>query len=147
MALLETTIKNCASLIIDDLVASGSFLRTQVSACDYAILETSAATCAIVVQPLTSTARPLAFGTQEYAWGFRLECYVKDTGRVPDTLTRVYDIHDAVAAAIMTGACLHNDAGRDARVTSFSRPPDSFVEFNGHDYLPVYISVTVTDEG
>jgi len=145
MSLLETTIKSCASALLDDLVDSGSFLRSQVSACDYAVLE-SGATCAIVVQPLTSTARPLTFGTQEYAWGFRLECYVKDTGRVPDTLTRVYDIQDAVAGAIMTGSNLRT-AERDARVTSFSRPPDSFVEFNGHDYLPVYISVTVTDEG
>ena len=43
------TIKSSASALVDDIVESGSFLRTQVSACDYGVIEKTAR--AIISRP------------------------------------------------------------------------------------------------
>ena len=137
------TIKAAASALIDDLVDSGSFLRTQVSACDYGVLEGNA--CAIVVQPESSTLEEHVYGALERVWGLRAECFIRDTGDVQATLTAVWDIHDAVDGAIASGSNL-NTATRRARARAFTRAPDTFVEFQGNDYLPVYVLIEVREE-
>jgi len=141
---VEASIKTCASALIDDLVESGSFLRSQISACDYGVL--GSATCSIVVQPLTSTTSWATWNTLDFIWGLRLECYIRDTNNPIEVLTMVWDMHDAILGAIMAGSNL-NTLHRKARPVSFERPPDTFAEYGGHDFVPVYITVAVEEEG
>ena len=141
------TIKAAASALIDDLVDSGSFLRTQVSACDYGILDTpDAAGCAIVLQPSQSNFDLIAYGgVTNDIWGIGAECMVRDTGNAQETLTRVWDIVDAVKTAINSGTC-GNTATRTSRVSSISRPRDVFISFHGNDFLPVYVNIVVQED-
>jgi hypothetical protein len=141
------TIKSAASALIDDLVASGSFLRNQVSACDYGMLgRPAAAGCAIMIQPNLSTRNLIAYGgVFESFWGITAECYIKDTSDTVETLTRVWDMHDAVACAI-DGGTNTNTADRTARVTSFNRPRNVFVELGGNDFVPVFINIEVRED-
>jgi hypothetical protein len=142
---IQASIKTVGALCVDDLVDSGSFLSTQVSACDYGVLDTKAG-CAIVVQPQSSTTTWATWNTAQFNWGLRLECFIQDTGNPVQVLTRVWDIQDAVIGAILAGSNL-NTAHRSARPVALDRPADTFVEFAGHDYVPVYVNVLVEEEG
>ena len=137
------TILAAACAFVDELVESGSFLRTQVSACDYGVLIGNA--CAVVVQPTTSTADEYAYGQIQRTWRLRAECYIRDTGDVVETMSRVWHMHDAIDGAISGGSTL-NTATRLARATLFDRPPDVFAEFGGNDYIPVFVTVEVQEE-
>jgi len=137
------TIVAAACAFVDEMVESGSFLRTQVSACDYGVLIGNA--CAIVVQPGTSTVDEYALGQLQRTWRMRAECYVRDTGDVVETMARVWHMHDAVDGAISSGSTLQTPH-RMARATTFDRPPDVFAEFGGNDYIPIFVTVEVQEE-
>lgn len=139
------TIKAAASAIIDDLIESGSFLRRQVSACDYGVLDNTSG-CAIVLQPGHSTFEVIAYGgVMENLWGIVAECYVRDTGIVTQTLTRTWDIIDAVEGAI-SGGSNANSGDLRTQVTTISRTRDLFVEFGGNDFIPVYVTIQVAED-
>jgi len=101
--------------------------------------------CAVVVQPTTSTADEYAYGQIQRTWRLRAECYIRDTGDVVETMSRVWHMHDAIDGAISGGSTL-NTATRLARATLFDRPPDVFAEFGGNDYIPVFVTVEVQEE-
>jgi hypothetical protein len=140
------TIKAAASAIIDDLVDSGSFLRTQVSACDYGVLDTSGG-CAVVVRPGNSTMEQIGYGGGELnTWGFIVQGYVRDTGNVTEFLGRVYDMHDALREAINTGTNA-NTAMLTTKVVSTLHSPDtSFVSPGGNDFSLVTANVTARED-
>lgn len=138
------TILAAACAFVDEMVESGSFLRTQVSACDYGVLLGNA--CAIVVRPGTSTTTEYGFGLQtQRTWRLRAECYIRDTGDVVETMSRVWHMHDAVNGAITGGSTLQT-ATRLARATTFDHSPDVFAEFGGNDFIPVFVTVEVQEE-
>jgi hypothetical protein len=136
-------IQEAASALIADLIASGSFNAGEVSACDYAVLGSGAA-CAIVLQPLESTAEFGSFNDQTMTWGVRAECYIKDTGVSTCVLGRVWRIHDVVASAVKTGTNIQQP-WRTAYCSHYNRPPDTYVRFGDIDFLPVYITIRVEE--
>jgi hypothetical protein len=141
---IQSSIKTAASHLANDFIESASFTARQVSACDYGVLDNSGA-CAIVIQPLTSSIEWGVYDGIMPTWGMRVEAYIKDTGNPCAVLTRVWDIHDVITEIVTTGSTI-NTLHRSARPVSFSRPPDSYIEFNGTDYLPVYVTVEVKEE-
>lgn len=141
---IQSSIKTAASHLANDFIQSSSFTGDQVSACDYGVLD-NAGTCAVVIQPLTSSVEWGVYDGVMVTWGLRVEGYIKDTGNACAVLTRVWDFHDVVTEIVTTGSTI-NTLHRSARPASFSRPPDSYIEFGGHDYLPVYVTVEVKEE-
>jgi hypothetical protein len=116
------TIKTAASAIVDDLVDSGSFLRTQVSACDFGVLD-NMSTCAVTVEPNLSTFRYIGYGgVREDSWGFMVTGWVRDMGDVEGTLGRMYDMHDALIGAV-NGGSIANCASLYTRVESIQVLP------------------------
>lgn len=142
-------ILKAACAIIDDLVGSGSFLSDQVSACDYGILDKPATSgCAVVLQPGVSSYDLIGYGGISLArWSILAECYVRDTGDVPETLGRVWQIHDVVKEAIDAGSNINpSDNTRTGRVSNINRPQNVFVEFGGNDFIPIYVTIEVKED-
>jgi len=141
------TIKAAASAIIDDLVDSGSFLRTQVSACDYGILDTAGAGCAVVVRPGISTMSYVGFGgVSEDTWGFLAQGFVVETGDVVQTMTRVLEMHDALKGAIVAGSNANNSQ-YTTRVVSINHNPDAtWLSLGGREYLLVTANITTRED-
>jgi hypothetical protein len=134
------SIKTAASAIIDDLVSSGSFHRTQVSACDYGVLDMGGG-CAVVVRPGLSTFQRIGYGGgREDTWGLTAEGYVQDTGNVAETLRAVLDMHAALIGAIDYGTDGNTDP-LTTRVVSISHNPDVVYGFGGRDYFRVTANV------
>ena len=140
------TMKTAASAIIDDLVESGSFLRGQVSACDYGVLDTGGG-CAVVVRPGNSSLEVIGYGGIELnTWGFTVQGYIKDQGNVVQLLTGVYDMHDALREAINTGTCANNTL-MTTKVNGFLHNPDvSFISPGGQDFALVTATVTTRED-
>lgn len=139
------TILAAASALIDDLVDSGSFHRTQVSACDYGILDTSGAGCVVILQPGQSTFEMIGFGGPTWdMWGIVAECYIRMTGHSVPTLTKVWQIHDVIKACV-AGSNV-NTGARMAEVTGMNRPQNTFFEIGGHDFLPVFVNIKVSED-
>lgn len=131
--------------IIDDLVDSGSFLRTQVSACDYGILDSMPA-CAITLRPGLSPISYIAYGSvAEITWGLLAQGWIKDTGSVTETLGRIITIHDSLRGAIVGGS-IANCASLTTRVVSISHSPDIVWNFGGPDYFLVTANVTARED-
>jgi hypothetical protein len=139
------TLKAAASAIIDDLVESGSFLRTQVSACDYGILDTAPAS-AVTLRPGLSSFSYIGYGgVSEDTWGVLVQGWVKDTGSVTETLGRVIDMHDALKGAV-NGGSNANNATLTTRVQSFQHDPNTVWNFGGPDYFLVTANVTARED-
>jgi hypothetical protein len=135
-----------ACAIVDELVDSGSFLRTQVSACDFGIMDTAPA-CAVTVRPAVSTFNTLAgYGHVSIdTWGYSVRGWVKDTGNVVQTLANVYHMQDALRGAL-TGGSIANCASLSTRVTSMTHNQENFYDFGGNDYLLVDAAVQATED-
>jgi hypothetical protein len=139
------TLKAAASAIIDDLVDSGSFLRTQVSACDYGILDGGPA-CAVTLRPGLSSFSYIGYGgVSEDTWGVLAQGWVQDTGSVTETLGRVIDMHDALKGAV-NGGSIANTPVLTTRVQSLTHNPDVVWNFGGPDYFLVTANVTVRED-
>jgi len=139
------TIKAAGNAIINDLVESGSFLRRQVSMNDYGVLDNTSG-CAIVLQPGNSTFEVIAYGgVTRDLWGLVAECYVRDTGIVTETLTRTWDIIDAVMGAV-SGGSNGNSGDMTSKVSTITKPRDTFVEFGGNDFIPIYVTIVVQED-
>lgn len=140
MTLLSAT---CA--LIDDICDSGSFLRTQVSACDFGILDTMPA-CALTVRPGQSSFEYIGYGgVSEDTWGITVEGWVKNLGSVEQTLANVIHMHDALKGAINSGSRA-NCASLTTRVVSMRHNPNEAFTFGGPDYLLVTANVTARED-
>jgi hypothetical protein len=139
------TAKASASAIIDDLVDSGSFLRTQVSACDYGILDRTTG-CAVIVRPSNSSFELVGYGGGRIdTWGFAAEGFIRETGDVVETLTRVLDMQDALLGAISNGSNA-NCASVSTVVRSMGHNPNVFFEAGGNAFLMVTAQITSTED-
>jgi hypothetical protein len=138
------TMMTAACALIDDLVDSGSFLRTQVSACDYGILDQMPA-CAVTLRPGLSTFDSEGFG-HFFAdhWGWSVEGWVQDSGDVEQTLKSIITMHDSLRGAIVAGS-ITNTNTRAAHVTSITHNPQSVWNFGGPDYFLVTATVQVSE--
>lgn len=144
---LAVDIQDAASALRADYVASGSFSAEQVSTCDYGVLDTAGA-CALVIQPLSSPLNWMTFSTVQARWGLRVECYIQDTLNAEEVLTRKWDMHYSAVQPIVDGTTINKaDGTRTARPTGIDAPADTYVEFGGHDYIPLYVTVEVVEEG
>jgi hypothetical protein len=143
MTLLAAT---CA--LVDDIVDSGSFLRTEVSACDFGVLGETAA-CAVTVRPGVSSFNYIGYGgVTECTWGLTVSGWVEDTGNVTETLANVIHMHDALRAAIVAivGGSRANCASLTTRVTAMSHNPDVVYNYGGPDFLLVNAMVTARED-
>lgn len=139
------TIKTAACAIIDDLVDSGSFLRTQVSACDFGLLD-AGPTCVVILRPGLSTFESVAYGgVLENTWGLIAQGWIKDTGSVTEDLGRVWDMHDALLGAI-SGGSNANGPTLLTRVVSMSHDPNSLFVFGGNGYFLVNATITSRED-
>lgn len=139
------TILGAACALFDDIVESGSFLRTQVSACDFGILNDSP-TCAVTIRPANSTFNYIGYGgVAEQTWGFSVRGWVKDTADVPKMLEDVYHMHDALYSAINSGSNANNQQ-YTTRVVSFVHNQDNIWNFGSTDYHLVEATVTVRED-
>ncbi len=140
------TIIKAASALIDDLVASGSFLANQVSACDYGVIDSSQAACVVILQPGQSTFDPIGGGGVTWdRWGITAECYIKVGGDTIDAMTKTWQIQDVVKMAVNGGTNV-NCASRCAWVTSINKPFNQFYNLHGHDVIPVFVSIVVQED-
>lgn len=137
----------CASALIDDLVESGSFSRTEVSACDYGVLNTCSG-CAIIVEPTSSPIEPAAYGTSFYGWGLLIRAFIRDRHTATETKTAVWDMYQAIAGAVANGSNLDNRADRRPQLISLDHPTDVYYTFGqGPDWIPVTGVIRVFEEG
>lgn len=142
------TFLTTASALVDDFVRSGSFLRSQVSACDYGIIDTSKAGCVVVLQPAQTSYLVIGYGGVSLdSMGITAECYIKVTESVIDTLTKVWQIHDSVRGAVMSG-CLAGSSypTLSVEVTGANKPRNQFLGLGGHDVIPVYVEIVVKED-
>ena len=139
------TMVKAACCIIDDLVESGSFLRTQVSASDFGIMDNMPA-CAIVLRPSQTTLNRVAYGNiPEIFWGFQALCYLQDTGDVEETLGNIIQIHDSFERAIRSG-CFANCGSLTTWVNGLSHNWNDIYNFGGPDYFLVTAAVVSRED-
>lgn len=138
------TLRTAVCALVDGLVESGSFLRTQVSACDFGILDTMPAS-AVTVRPGLSSFTVIGYGgVTEDAWGLLVQGWIRDAGVVTETLTRVIEMHDALKGAI--SGSVTNSASLVSRVASISHSPDVVWNFGGPDYFLVTANVIARED-
>ena len=139
------TILGAACALVDDIVESGSFLRSQVSACDYGIMEENPA-CAVTIRPANSTFNYIGYGNvAEQTWGFSVRGWIKSEGDVEGSLADVFHMHDALYTAI-NGGSNANNSQYTTRVVAFVHNQDSLWNFGGPDYQLVEATVTVRED-
>lgn len=142
------TFISTASALVDDFVRSGSFLRNQVSACDYGIIDTSQAGCIVVLQPAQSSFTTVGYGGAQLAdRGVVAECYIKVDAHVTDVMTKVWQIHDSVLGAVRTG-CMAGSSYPTliVEVTGISKPRNQFLSLSNHDVIPVYVNISIKED-
>jgi hypothetical protein len=140
------TVKSAASAIVDDIVDSGSFLRTQVSACDFGVIDTGGACCVVVRPGFSSSHEYIGYGgVSEDSWRFRVMGYIKFSGDVADTMGKVLDMHDALKGAV-NGGSRANCASLTTRVNSIEHNPDEMLEIGGMFYSQVTANVTARED-
>lgn len=141
---VQALVKTTGSALIDDFVESGSFAWDQVSACDYGVLDGSAA-CALLVWPGGGAGNWATWNTVEFAWNLQVRAFIRDTGNPCAVLTRVWDIQDAIIEVVLTGSNV-NTLYRKALPVAIDAPMDTFYEFHGHDFIPVTVTVQIEEE-
>ncbi len=135
MTMLTAT---CA--LVDQFVEAGSFLRTEVSACDFGILD-AGPTSAITIRPAVSSFNRIGYGgLSENVWGFSVRGWVRDKGSVTELLENVVHMHDAIRGTIAAGSMV-NCASLTTWVTSMTHNQDVFWNVGGNDFL--YVEATV----
>lgn len=139
------TMVKATCALVDQFVEAGSFLRTEVSACDMGILDTGPAS-AITIRPAVSSFTRIGYGgLSENVWGFSVRGWVQDMGNVVDLLANVVHIHDAIRETIAAGSMV-NCASLTTWVTSMTHNQDTFWNFGGHDYLIVEATVQARED-
>ena len=139
------TILAAACRLVDEIVDSGSFARTEVSACDFGIMGL-APTCAITIRPSNSSFSRVGYGgVGEQRWGFSVRGWVKDAGDVKKLLTDVYHMHDAMYSSINGGSIANTDI-YTTWVETIGHNQDNIWNFGGPDYQLVEAHVVVRED-
>lgn len=138
------TIFTAACALVDTFVESGSFLRTEVSACDYGILD-NIETSGIIIRPGVSTFEsPFGYAAHS-SWGFGVEGYVRDEGDVVETMSRALQMHDVLYGALVTGS-LANTQTLTTTIKSITHNPlDSWFTPGGTAFLMVTANTEVKE--
>jgi hypothetical protein len=125
-----------------DLIDSGSFLASEVSACDYGILN-SCNTCAVMIAPGESEEALAVFGGDtDSEIELTLEIYLPERMDPTDALARRWQVHSVIPLAVQSGSNLDR-LNRVVRSFRFSCPRNAFAEFGGQVFIPVYCTVTM----
>ena len=142
---IQASIKDTgASSLVSDFIESGSFHWDQVSACDYGVLDGSAA-CALMIWPQGGTGTWATYNSVEFSWTFQVRAFLRDTNNPCAVLTRVWQIIDNIVEVVLTGSNV-NTLNRRALPVAIDAPMDTFYEFSGHDFIPVTVTVQVEEE-
>jgi len=139
------TILAAACKLVDEIVDSGSFNRTEVSACDFGIMGL-APTCAVTIRPSNSSFRRIGYGSVgEQLWGFSVRGWVQDQGNVAELLANVYHMHDALYSSVNGGSIVNNEQ-YTTWIETFSHNQDNLWNFGGPDYQLVEAHVVVKED-
>ena len=139
------SIWSAASALIDDLVATGSWARREVSACDYGLLDRGGpSACLLIIQPVQATLSEDGYGTQYSTWTIRIEAYIRNTADPAEVLGRIWQIHDTIPPAVRSGSNL-NTAARSGLVTTVTNPDFALENRDNMLYFPVFFDVTVKE--
>ena len=132
-----------ACCLIDALVDSGSFLRTQVSACDFGIMNNAPA-CAVIVRPSVSNFSYDYGYNGRRTWGWNVLGWIQGTADPEDILRRIITMHDSLYGAL-TGGSIANCASLTTRVRSISHDWTTITQISGRDYWLVQAAVTAEE--
>ncbi|MFH1745562.1 MAG: hypothetical protein ABIG44_00825 [Planctomycetota bacterium] len=141
---IQASTKAAGAALISDFIESGSFAWDQISACDYGVLDGSAA-CALMVWPGGGAGNWATWSTVNFTWNLQVRAFLRDTNNPCAVLTRVWDIQEAIIAVVLTGSNV-NTLTRKALPVAIDAPMDTFYEFHGHDFIPVTVSVQIEEE-
>jgi hypothetical protein len=139
-----------ASAIADALVtmlsAASVFGSGAVSKSSYKVLETVAASCA-VVSPLRCETVPVTFGSpreRERNWTFRIQGFRKDTGDADAVLNGVYAIIDGVIDCVESDDTVQGTALATGDFV-IEHTPGEALTVGGAAWVPVWIDVSVIE--
>lgn len=137
------TIANMRNGVLDVLVSSGKWTRSEISGCDFGVAVNSA--CAVILQPgPDSRITPLDFGTfgsaacgardKRREWRISGILLIKDRGNPELMLGDLWQGVDDLYTALSVDDSL-NGMACVATLETISRPTmDSFIEAGGIDY-------------
>jgi len=130
---------------IQDLLDSGYWKASEISACDYSILDTCN-TCAIMVGPGNGTWDIQAYGG-DIGGDFELEAegYIREAEDPREAKKRVWEFIRDFYTAITGGSNLTADPNRMAWPASYDAPKHVTVMFGGHSFIPVNCTVRVQE--
>jgi len=133
--------------LITVLTAASAFDASQVSGCDYGILETSDS-CAIMVMPVGIASEPITFGAPRQrlvTWEIEIQAYVKDIGDTITVLSNVWTIADEVRGALDSDDTLDGSC-KKSKITGAAQPKGSgggpeMLDAGGATWIPWYFTV------
>ena len=135
--------------LISTIVAGGKFSSSQVSSCDFGIIELCASAVLIAPGPGTSI-RPLTFqGTgsariKEITWDFSGFVFVKDPGDPTAWLSSLWTAADDIFNSVNRDDSL-NGTAESAYISDISRPDvDTYYKLRGVDYAVLRFRVKAT---
>lgn len=146
---MPTNISLIRSGISTTLTACGPFDSTQVSACDYRILEQNSA-CAIVFHYEGEESEDITYRgndmevTEWTTMRFVGECYINFTGDPKTFLANVYQARDDIKGAIRKDTSLQSSACF-GWVNAFSYNIEEGYEMAGRDWGVLRFVITVRD--
>ncbi len=130
--------------LVSLLTACGPFAASEISTCDFGIMETVSA-CAIVIMPgKTSTIEPEALNTpgRYYyrRWQMTGRMYIKYREDVKTMYGLVWQAHDDLYNTISKDDSLQGQA-QEAHLNYISHDPDVFANSGGGDWAIVEFQV------
>ena len=136
-----------ASALVDAFVESGSFLRPQVSACDFGVIDVGGGACGIIIHPgVTSVNAALGYGGVSLdRWGYVVNGFIRLTQNPVVDLGRVYQMHDVIKT-VLAGASKVNNVARTILDFSLSFDPNVTWSLGGADWLLVRATVSVEED-
>jgi hypothetical protein len=136
--------------LVQTIVDHGKWAASQVSTCDFGVVEFSASAVVLAPGPAT-TIRPLEFRgsasarAKEIEWDIAGFVFVKDPGDATAFLANLWTACDDIFNSVNRDDSL-SGAAQAAHIATISRPdPDLFYTLNGHDYGVIRFAVKATD--
>lgn len=131
----------------NQLTTCGPYLRSEVSACSFRVLEGSE-TCAIAFFPSDDALEQMTFGqnlaTYNMMWGFKGAVYIKFTGDAEAMLGRVAQAKDDLRTTIQKDNSLGGGA-QYAEIMRMSFDPERALEAAGAQWAIVEFEIQAQD--